>query len=137
MLFRSLVGQIQDEFDQEKPLAARMSETSWEIAGTLPLHELEEIVGQPFWDARIEASDDFRRSAAACHFHGETLRRHECEFSTKSGERRHGLLWIALHLRDEFIPGIGGDHCQKKCRVAVLRSVPSAGRCCRSKKVIW
>ncbi|MEY4386995.1 MAG: hypothetical protein RLY20_2278 [Verrucomicrobiota bacterium] len=46
-ILEELVGQIQDEFDQEKPLAARTSETSWEVAGTLPLHELEEIVGQP------------------------------------------------------------------------------------------
>jgi CBS domain containing-hemolysin-like protein len=41
------VGQIQDEFDQEKPLLTRSSETSWEVAGALPLHELEELVGTP------------------------------------------------------------------------------------------
>jgi CBS domain containing-hemolysin-like protein len=41
------VGQIQDEFDQEKPLLTRMSETSWDVAGALPLHELEELVGAP------------------------------------------------------------------------------------------
>lgn len=46
-ILEELVGQIQDEFDQEKPLAARTSETSWEVMGTLPLHELEEIVGEP------------------------------------------------------------------------------------------
>ena len=46
-ILEELVGQIQDEFDQEKPLAARTSETSWEVAGTLPLHDLEEIVGEP------------------------------------------------------------------------------------------
>lgn len=46
-ILEEVVGQIQDEFDQEKPLSARTSETSWEVAGTLPLHDLEEILGEP------------------------------------------------------------------------------------------
>jgi CBS domain containing-hemolysin-like protein len=46
-ILEELVGQIQDEFDQEKPLLARVSETTWEIAGALPLHELGELIGQP------------------------------------------------------------------------------------------
>jgi CBS domain containing-hemolysin-like protein len=41
------VGQIQDEFDQEKPLVARTSETTWDLDGLLPLHELAELVGEP------------------------------------------------------------------------------------------
>lgn len=45
-ILEELVGQIQDEFDQETPLLARTGETSWDIAGGLPLHELEEIVGE-------------------------------------------------------------------------------------------
>lgn len=44
-ILEELVGQIQDEFDQEKPLLTRTSDTVWEVAGALPLHELEEIVG--------------------------------------------------------------------------------------------
>lgn len=44
-IVEELVGQIQDEFDQEKPLLTRASETSWEVAGALPLHELGELVG--------------------------------------------------------------------------------------------
>ncbi len=44
-IIEELVGQIQDEFDQEKPLLTRSSETTWEVAGALPLHELEELVG--------------------------------------------------------------------------------------------
>ena len=54
----------------------------------------EEIAGQPFWNVGIETSGDFRRAAAARLFRGETLRRHECDFLTKSGDRRHGLLWL-------------------------------------------
>ncbi len=46
-ILEELVGQIQDEFDQEKPLLARANETTWEAAGALPLHELEELVGEP------------------------------------------------------------------------------------------
>jgi len=46
-ILEELVGQIQDEFDQEKPLLVRTSETTWDLAGALPLHELEELTGQP------------------------------------------------------------------------------------------
>jgi CBS domain containing-hemolysin-like protein len=44
-ILEELVGQIQDEFDQEKPLLVRTGETTWEVAGTLPLHELQELLG--------------------------------------------------------------------------------------------
>jgi CBS domain containing-hemolysin-like protein len=44
-VLEELVGQIQDEFDQEKPEFIVLSESSWEAAGTLPLHELEKITG--------------------------------------------------------------------------------------------
>ena len=39
-------------FDQEKPLLVPMGPNLWEASGLLPLHELEDIVGQP-----IEAED--------------------------------------------------------------------------------
>jgi len=45
-ILEELVGQIQDEFDQEKPMLQRTSETKWEVSGALPLHELEELVGE-------------------------------------------------------------------------------------------
>lgn len=41
----SLVGQIQDEFDSEKSELVHTSENVWEIAGALPLPELEKITG--------------------------------------------------------------------------------------------
>lgn len=44
-ILEELVGQIQDEFDQEKPLLTRSSDTAWEVSGALPLHDLEELVG--------------------------------------------------------------------------------------------
>jgi len=46
-VLEELVGQIQDEFDQEKPLAVRIDENTWEILGTFPVHELAEIVAEP------------------------------------------------------------------------------------------
>ena len=42
-----LVGQIQDEFDQEKPLLTRTGEASWSIDGALPLHDLADLIQQP------------------------------------------------------------------------------------------
>jgi CBS domain containing-hemolysin-like protein len=44
-VLEALVGQIQDEFDQEETQFIRRNENSWEVAGTLPLHELEQIIG--------------------------------------------------------------------------------------------
>jgi CBS domain containing-hemolysin-like protein len=45
-ILEELVGQIQDEFDQEKPLLVRTSDSTWEASGVLPLHELEELCGE-------------------------------------------------------------------------------------------
>jgi CBS domain containing-hemolysin-like protein len=52
-ILEELVGQIQDEFDQEKPLLIKTSDTTWEIAGTLPLHDLETLVGEPLQEEGI------------------------------------------------------------------------------------
>lgn len=52
-ILEELVGQIQDEFDQEKPLLARKDELTWEAAGSLPLHELAELIGEPIPDEGI------------------------------------------------------------------------------------
>jgi CBS domain containing-hemolysin-like protein len=46
-ILEELVGQIQDEFDQEKPLLVKTSDTTWELSGAFPLHDLAELVGQP------------------------------------------------------------------------------------------
>ncbi|HRT08126.1 MAG TPA: hemolysin family protein [Candidatus Paceibacterota bacterium] len=52
-ILEELVGQIQDEFDQEKPLLVRTSENTWELAGSAPLHELQEILGEPLQEEGI------------------------------------------------------------------------------------
>jgi CBS domain containing-hemolysin-like protein len=45
-ILEELVGQIQDEFDAEKPLIEKKGEHLWELAGALPLHELSDLVGE-------------------------------------------------------------------------------------------
>jgi CBS domain containing-hemolysin-like protein len=45
-ILEELVGQIQDEFDQEKPTLSKVADSAWEAAGTLPLHELSDLVGE-------------------------------------------------------------------------------------------
>ena len=45
-ILEELVGQIQDEFDQEKPLVVRVGDQTWELLGALPVHELEELIGE-------------------------------------------------------------------------------------------
>lgn len=46
-ILEELVGQIQDEFDQEKPLLKKTGDQTWDLAGNLPLHELAELVSEP------------------------------------------------------------------------------------------
>ncbi|MGE3309546.1 MAG: hemolysin family protein [Limisphaerales bacterium] len=46
-ILEELVGQIQDEFDQERPLLVRVDDKTWDVAGNLPLHDLEHLVDEP------------------------------------------------------------------------------------------
>jgi CBS domain containing-hemolysin-like protein len=46
-ILEELVGQIQDEFDTERPLLIRTGEKTWDVSGALPLHDLAELLGQP------------------------------------------------------------------------------------------
>ena len=52
-VLEELVGQIQDEFDQENPLLVRKGEMTWEVSGALPLHELDKIVGEPLQEEGV------------------------------------------------------------------------------------
>lgn len=52
-ILEELVGQIQDEFDQEKPRVVQLEPSTWELDGGLPLHELGELVGEPLEDDLI------------------------------------------------------------------------------------
>lgn len=55
-ILEELVGQIQDEFDQETPLLVRKSETAWEASGTLSLRELEELAGSPLQEEGVSTA---------------------------------------------------------------------------------
>jgi CBS domain containing-hemolysin-like protein len=55
-ILEELVGQIQDEFDQEKPLLQRVAPSEWELDGALPLHELAEVMGEPLHDEAISTT---------------------------------------------------------------------------------
>ena len=52
-ILEELVGQIQDEFDQENPMLVKTGETAWKILGALPVHELAELVGEPLAEEGI------------------------------------------------------------------------------------
>ena len=52
-VLEEIVGQIQDEFDEEKPELARVGENVWEAAGTLSLHELVKIIGEVRHDENV------------------------------------------------------------------------------------
>jgi CBS domain containing-hemolysin-like protein len=52
-VLEELVGQIQDEFDQEKPLLTKKDNQHWEVLGALPVRELEELVKEPLEEEGI------------------------------------------------------------------------------------
>lgn len=52
-VLEELVGQIQDEFDQEKPPVRKLDDQTWEVDGSLPLHELAELVEEPLHEEGI------------------------------------------------------------------------------------
>ena len=45
-ILEELVGEIQDEFDQETPQLKKLDDGTWEASGMLPVHELEDLVGE-------------------------------------------------------------------------------------------
>lgn len=52
-VIEAIVGQIQDEFDAEATQFIRRSESIWEVSGTLPLHDLEAIIGPVLHDEGV------------------------------------------------------------------------------------
>jgi CBS domain containing-hemolysin-like protein len=55
-ILEALVGQIQDEFDQEKPLLEKLSDTQWRVYGALPLRDLAELVGEDLSEESVTTS---------------------------------------------------------------------------------
>jgi len=52
-VLEELVGQIQDEFDHEKPRLVPKGDGLWELDGTLPLFELSELIGEKLDDSEV------------------------------------------------------------------------------------
>ncbi|MEO6033985.1 MAG: hemolysin family protein, partial [Verrucomicrobiota bacterium] len=52
-ILEELVGQIQDEFDQEKPLLEKKDARNWDVSGSMPLHDLSELVGDSLMEEGI------------------------------------------------------------------------------------
>lgn len=52
-ILEEIVGQIQDEFDQEKPLLLKLDDTTTRVSGSLPLHDLEELLGEPMQEEGV------------------------------------------------------------------------------------
>lgn len=55
-ILEELVGQIQDEFDQEKPRLTRVDDHTWDLAGDLPLHDLAQLVGEPLSQSGVSST---------------------------------------------------------------------------------
>jgi len=58
-IIEEVVGQIQDEFDQEKPLLQKTGDNLWDVDGALPLHELEQLVGEKLAEEEITTTSGF------------------------------------------------------------------------------
>jgi len=58
-ILEELVGQIQDEFDQEAPLLQPVGAGEWILMGELPLHDLAELVGEEIPDEEISTASGF------------------------------------------------------------------------------
>lgn len=79
-ILEEVVGQIQDEFDQEKPMVVKTSDHLWEILGTLPVHDLEELIGVPLADEdATTASGWITHKLGGFPKTGDVLRMGDCE----------------------------------------------------------
>ena len=55
-ILEELVGQIQDEFDQEHPVLLKTGEDSWDLLGSLPVQKLSALVAQPVGEQGISTT---------------------------------------------------------------------------------
>ncbi len=86
-ILEELVGQIQDEFDQEKPLWVQTGERTWDVLGSLPVRDLGELVGEPLEEEGITTTSGwithrlggFAKVGDALTLNGTELRVEEME----------------------------------------------------------
>lgn len=109
-ILEAIVGQIQDEFDQEKPLLERRGENVWEVSGALPLHELSELTGEhPHVEGITTVSGWVTHRLGGFPREGEvlTLGNYELRVEEMAGMRVARLKLTALPARPA--PGTGAD----------------------------
>lgn len=88
-VLEELVGQIQDEFDAEKPLLTRAGENVWELDGALPLRDLAELVGEPLAaEAVTTVSGWVTQRLGGFPRAGDTLAAGRCELRVEATDGR-------------------------------------------------
>jgi CBS domain containing-hemolysin-like protein len=88
-ILEELVGQIQDEFDTEKPLLTRTGENVWDLDGALPLHDLAELVGEPLAaDGVTTVSGWVTQRLGGFPKPGDTLTAGRCEIRVEETDGR-------------------------------------------------
>lgn len=102
-ILEELVGQIQDEFDQEKPLLVKTGEASWEADGALPLRDLAELVRAPLAEEGITtASGWMTRRLGGFPKEGDVVTAGDCELRVETMEdRRVARLTVTRTARQE------------------------------------
>jgi CBS domain containing-hemolysin-like protein len=92
-ILEELVGQIQDEFDQESPQLVQLNDHTWEADGSLPLHELAELLGEPIHEEGITTTSGWLT--------------HQLRGFPKPGDR------VALGLFDLLVLNLSGTRVSK------------------------
>jgi CBS domain containing-hemolysin-like protein len=101
-VLEALVGQIQDEFDQEKSELMLVSKNVWEAAGTLPLHELEKIIGETHLEETVAtASGWMTHKLGGFPKAGDALTVSDCELRV---EEMDGPRVVRLKITKQTVP---------------------------------
>jgi CBS domain containing-hemolysin-like protein len=111
-ILEELVGQIQDEFDQEKPMMRLVKDRVWEVDGRLPLHELAELAGEPLQAPGIStASGWVTHRLGGFPKQGDVIQLSRCELRVLSvlGHRADTLLITQFPTQE-----LGGTSMEKK-----------------------
>ena len=96
-VLEEIVGQIQDEFDSEKPQLVQVGDQEWELSGTVPLHQLSAIVGMPLFEKGVSTvSGLVTQRMSGFPRAGDTLALGRCELKV---EEMEGLLIAKLRLK--------------------------------------
>jgi CBS domain containing-hemolysin-like protein len=102
-ILEELVGQIQDEFDQETPLLVRTSENTWEVSGGLALHALEELAGEPLQAEAVSTVNGWiMERLGGFPKTGDTLQLKHCTMKVEAMEgHRVGKLLVSRRTDEE------------------------------------